>query len=85
MSDPALISQVTSIVRKTGKVPAHVLITADSRMVEDLAIDSLDLVDVILKLQDEFDVVVDDDDLPSLLSISDLVNYIAARRGRAVA
>ncbi|WP_422926431.1 acyl carrier protein [Singulisphaera sp. PoT] len=85
MSDPALISQVTAIVRKAGKVPANVLITTDSRMVEDLNIDSLDLVDVILKIQDEFDVVVEDDDLPLLLSVADLVNYISVRRNRAVA
>ncbi len=85
MSDPILVTEVISTVRRAGKVPAHVMIGSESRLVDDLAIDSLDLVDVILKLQDQFDVVIEDDDLPNLLKVSDLVNYITARQGKAVA
>ena len=49
---------------------------------EDLAIDSLDLVDVVLQIQDEFDIAIEDDDVPNLRRVADLAMYVAARRGR---
>ena len=48
-------------------------ITADSLLLEDLALDSLDLVAVILRLQDHFQVEIDADEISTLRSVSDLV------------
>ena len=60
-------------------------ITAESRLVEDLAIDSLDLVGVLLAVQDHFDIVIDDDVVPSLRRIVDLAETVAKDRGLAAA
>ena len=54
--------------------------TANSRLVEDLAIDSLDLVGLILQLQDHFDVVIEEDAVPNLCRVADLAAYLSARR-----
>jgi acyl carrier protein len=78
---PSLVEEVAAIVRKGAKVPAHVRIGAESRLVEDLGIDSLDLVGVILQIQDEFDIVIDEDAVPNLCRVADLVAYLADRRG----
>ena len=67
-----LIAEVAGIVRKAAKIPAQVPIGADSRLVEDLAIDSLDLVGVILQFQDHFDVVIEEDAVPNLCRVADL-------------
>jgi acyl carrier protein len=85
MIDSTLLTEVAGIVRQTAKVPPHVTITADSRLVEDLAIDSLDLVGVLLAVQDHFDIVIDDDVVPSLRRVVDLAETVAKDRGLAAA
>ena len=85
MTDPTLMAEIASIVRHAGRIQNQVAITAESRLVEDLAIDSLDLVNVVLKLQDHFDVAIDDEDMPNLRRVTDLAAYVAERRGSAAA
>jgi acyl carrier protein len=71
-----LFDRVTAIVRKAAKVPAGVAITAESRLVEDLTIDSLDLVSLILQFQDHFDVVIEEEAVPNLRRVGDIVEYL---------
>jgi acyl carrier protein len=78
-SETTLIADVVNIIRSTAKIPTRVPIGRDSRLVEDLAIDSLDLVGVILQLQDHFDVVIEDDAVPNLCRVADLAAYLAER------
>jgi acyl carrier protein len=78
--ESALIAQVVDVIRKAAKVPPCLPITGDSRLVEDLAIDSLDLVGVILQLQDDFDVVIEEDAVPNLCRVADLAAYLTERR-----
>jgi acyl carrier protein len=85
MIDMTLVDEITGIVRQSAKVPPHVVITGESLLVEDLAIDSLDLVGVLLAIQDHFDIVIEDDLVPSLRRIADLAEYVAENRGRAAA
>jgi len=85
MSDPNLTAEIIAIVRQAGRIPNQVMVTSESRMVEDLSIDSLDLVNVVLQIQDQFDIAVDDEDMPNLRRVTDLVAYVAARRGAAAA
>jgi acyl carrier protein len=80
MIDSTLVAEVAGIVRQSAKVPLHVAIAAESRLVEDLAIDSLDLVGVLLAVQDHFDVAIEDDVVPSLRRIVDLAGYVATHR-----
>jgi acyl carrier protein len=73
-----LIDRVTAIVRRAAKVPCELAITPESRLVEDLTIDSLDLVSLILQFQDHFDVVIDEEAVPNLRRVGDIVAYLAA-------
>lgn len=85
MTDTRLVPEIAEAVRRAAKIPSQVLITAESRLIEDLAIDSLDLVGVLLDVQDHFDVVIDDDDVETLRRIVDLATYVSKRRGTAAA
>ena len=76
----SVLAEVVGIVRQAAKVPLHLPIRADSRLVEDLAIDSLGLVGVILEIQDHFDVVIDEDAVPNLCRVADIVAYLAAQK-----
>lgn len=73
-----LVVEVAAIVRKAAKIPAWVTIGLESRLIEDLAIDSLDLVSLILEFQDRFDVVIEDDAVPNLCRVADIVAYLTA-------
>jgi acyl carrier protein len=85
MIDSTLVAEVAGIVRQAAKVPPQIGIEAESRLVEDLAIDSLDLVGVLLAVQDHFDVVIDDEVVPSLRRVVDLAETVARDRGLAAA
>ncbi len=85
MTDSTLLADIADSVRFVARIPADVVITGDSLLVEDLAIDSLDLVGIFLKIQDHFDVAINDDDVPSLRRVADLAQYVARHRGSAAA
>ena len=85
MTDLTLVAEVAGLVRQAAKVPPRVVIDGESRLVEDLAIDSLDLVGVLLAVQDQFDIAIEDDIVPSLRRIADLAEYVAKNRGLAAA
>jgi len=54
-------------------------ITPDSNMIEDFGADSLDLVDMITLLSDEFDVEIADEDIEEFHTVGDVVNYLEER------
>lgn len=51
-------------------------VTMDSNIAEDLGADSLDVVDLIMSIEDEFDVEVPDEDIEGIKTVGDVVNYI---------
>lgn len=51
-------------------------ITMDSVITDDLGADSLDLVDMLMSLEDEFEVDVPDEDVEKIKTVGDLVKYI---------
>ena len=51
-------------------------ITADTDLQEDLGADSLDVVDLLMSIEDEFDVEVPDEEIENMKTIGDVVEYI---------
>lgn len=51
-------------------------ITADTDFVEDLSADSLDVVDMLMSLEDEFDVEIPDSEIENIHTVGDLVSFI---------
>ncbi|MGP0062920.1 MAG: acyl carrier protein [Isosphaeraceae bacterium] len=64
---------ISETIRSVSAKARGTTITTDSLLLEDLALDSLDLVAVILRLQDEFGVEIDPDEITILRSVGDLV------------
>ncbi|GAA0768843.1 MULTISPECIES: acyl carrier protein [Clostridium] len=54
-------------------------ITMDSGFVDDLGADSLDLVELIMALEEEFDMEIPDEDAEKITIVGDVVDYIKAR------
>ncbi len=53
-------------------------ITADTRIAEDLGADSLDVVELLMSIEDEFDVEVPDEEIENVKTVGDVVEYIQA-------
>ena len=51
-------------------------IKQDTSFKDDLNADSLDLVELIMALEDEFDLEVEDDEVDSIKTVGDAVNHI---------
>lgn len=54
-------------------------ITMDSDIMKDLDADSLDMVEVIMAVEDEYGVEVADEDLEGVATIRDVIEYLNAR------
>ncbi len=50
----------------------------DSSIVDDLGADSLDIVDLIMTLEEEFDLEMADEEIENVRYIGDIVKYIEA-------
>ena len=51
-------------------------ITMDSNILEDFEADSLDVVDMVMSLEDEFGVEIPDEEIENLHTVGDVVSYV---------
>ena len=51
-------------------------ITPEASIAEDLKIDSLDAVELVMALEDEYSVEIPSEDLQNLLTVGDVMNYL---------
>lgn len=51
-------------------------ITMEASFIDDLGADSLDIVELIMALEEEFDIEIPDSDAEKVVAVSDVVEYI---------
>jgi acyl carrier protein len=51
-----------------------------SSFIEDLGADSLDIVELVMAMEEEFEVEIPDEEAENIKTVQDSVNYIAAHR-----
>ncbi len=51
-------------------------ITPETNIMEDLGADSLDVVDMLMSLEDEFDVEIPDEEIEKMRTVAEVVAYI---------
>ena len=51
-------------------------VTADAKFIEDLGADSLDTVELVMALEEEFSIEVPDEEAEKLQSVGDVIKYI---------
>ncbi|MGH9820174.1 MAG: acyl carrier protein [Pyrinomonadaceae bacterium] len=74
MSDETVAQRVINVFAKFKKVPAED-IRMDSTF-DELGLDSLDGLNLIFELEEEFDIMVPDDKVQSMKSVSEVVDGI---------
>lgn len=55
-------------------------VTETSNIAEDLGADSLDLVEILMSLEDEFGVSIPDEAIPQIKTIKDVVEFIESHK-----
>lgn len=75
MTEQQLIDKVKNVVHIQLGVSKE-NIKLDSDLIEDLAADTLDVVELILAIEEEFDISIPENDSESIKTVGDLVNYV---------
>ena len=52
-------------------------ITPDTNLSEDLEADSLDVVDLLMSIEDEFEIEVPDEEIENIKTVDQLVKYLS--------
>lgn len=52
------------------------LVKDDSNLVEDLGADSLNIVELVMQVEEQFDMEISDEDAETLLTVKDLKTYV---------
>ena len=73
------MSRLTALLRNRLDVQEE-QIKDNSRFVEDLGADSLTIVEIIMDVEEEFDIQVPDEDSELLFTVKDLHDYIEDNR-----
>ena len=55
-------------------------ITMQSSFIDDLEADSLDLIELVMAIEEEFGLSIEDQDVGDIKTVGDVVNYISERQ-----
>lgn len=75
--DPADVSdRIVSVVKNFDKVDES-KVTPEAKFADDLGLDSLDAVEVVMAIEDEFAIEIPDAEADKIESVSDATEYIS--------
>ena len=75
MSSEEVLERVKGIIVEQLGV-ADTAVTMDASFIDDLGADSLDIVELVMALEEEFDIEIPDSDAEKVVTVSDVVEYI---------
>lgn len=80
MSQAEILEKVKDLVVKQLSVDQG-QVTAEASFVEDLGADSLDTVELIMQLEENFDMEIQEDEAEKIRTVQDAVDFIARKKG----
>ncbi len=75
MSIPTKVKDI--IVEQLGVDPEKV--KAEASFIDDLGADSLDIVELVMAMEEEFDLEIPDEDAEKLRTVQDVASYLASK------
>lgn len=70
-----MLDKIKNIISEELGVEEDV-IKADSQLADDLGADSLDAVELIMAIEEEFDIEIDDASATKIKTVQDIVDYL---------
>lgn len=74
-----MFEEIKEAIEEELDVPADI-ITPSSEFVNDLKLNSLELADLVVICEERFEIEIDEEDVHSLITVGDLVEYIESKR-----
>ena len=74
MSEKEIYAKIVEIIQEHDSSKLH--ITPELSLKEELGVDSVDLMEFIINLEEAFDIEIPDEDMDNFKTISDVVAYI---------
>jgi acyl carrier protein len=78
MAGGDMTAKVTDIIANQLGVDRE-MITPEAHVVDDLGADSLDIVELVMALEEAFDLEIPDDDAEKIRTVQDIHTYLASR------
>lgn len=75
MSSEEVFEKIKGIIVEQLQV-SEASVTLEASFIDDLGADSLDLVELIMALEEEFDIEIPDADAEKVTTVNDVVEYI---------
>ena len=75
MSTEEIFNKVKEIIVEQLGV-AETAVVAEASFIDDLGADSLDIVELVMALEEEFDIEIPDSDAEKVVTVNDVVEYI---------
>jgi acyl carrier protein len=83
MTENETFARVVKIIKPFAKnQDALAKVSADTKILDELKVNSARLVDIILEMETEFDVELGDDDADQVRTVGDAVRIIEAKTGK---
>ncbi len=82
MSDANLEARIKSIIADQLGV-AEGEIRLDSKFIDDLGADSLDIVELVMAMEEEFEMEIPDEEAENIRSVQDALNFAAEHQAKA--
>jgi len=77
MSD-AMTGKIRALVAEQLGVDAGTL-SSDAHILEDLGADSLDVVELVMAIEEEFDIEIPDEDAEAMRTLGDVEKYVSGK------
>ena len=74
-----LETRVNQIIADTMRIEKDT-IKLESSFIDDLNLDSLDMVELMMKMEDEFGLEIPDEDTENLKTVQDVLTYIKTKQ-----
>ena len=75
MSSEEIFEKVKRIIMEQLGV-AETIVTSEASFVDDLGADSLDIVELVMAIEEEFSIEIPDADAEKVVTVGDVVDYI---------
>ena len=70
-----MFDKVVEIIARQLQIETEI-IEGNSKIMEDLGADSLDVVEMLMAMEESFGITVPDEDIEELITVSDVVEYV---------
>jgi acyl carrier protein len=75
----ALIDDIKEVVVEQLSVDAAE-VKEDSKFIEDLGADSLDVVELVMALEEKFDIEIPDEEAEKILTVKNVIDYVESKK-----